>query len=117
LPVAASPDDDQESSARWCGHRLVSLDVTVESAQAIADLLARWRSLMAERLDRGLNRLPRGVELGWALERDGFSSYRHLAPGYWWEHDLFRKPLHTFRDHALVETSRNLSHAQRAREA
>src|SRR5262249_5009923 len=61
------------------------------------------------------------------LERDDFSSNRHPAPAFWWsvifsenrcppriksgagfsgscflaEHDLFRKPVSTFRDHAL----------------
>src|SRR5437588_4154772 len=35
------------------------------------------------------------------LERDDFSSNRHPALAYLVEHDLFRKPVSTFRDHAL----------------
>src|SRR5215470_5032184 len=43
------------------------------------------------------------------LERDDFSSNRHLALAYWWSMILFRKPVSTpdqvrgrlFRDHAL----------------
>ena len=37
-----------------------------------------------------------------ALKRDDFSSNRHLALGPWWSMIFFRKPLHTFRDHALA---------------
>src|SRR5262249_55507507 len=36
-----------------------------------------------------------------AKERDDFSSNRHLTPSFLVEHDLFRKPVSTFRDHAL----------------
>jgi hypothetical protein len=35
------------------------------------------------------------------LERDDFSSNRHRALTLLLEHDLFRKPVPTFRDHAL----------------
>src|SRR5262245_31988834 len=35
------------------------------------------------------------------LKRDDFSSNRHLAFSLLLEHDLFRKPVPTFRDHAL----------------
>src|SRR5262249_49732415 len=35
-------------------------------------------------------------------ERDDFSSNRHPAVRFLLEHDLFRKPVPTFRDHALV---------------
>src|SRR6516165_1631719 len=37
-----------------------------------------------------------------ALERDDDSSNRHLAPAYWWSMIFFRKPVSTFRDHALT---------------
>src|SRR5689334_21026356 len=36
------------------------------------------------------------------LKRDDFSSNRHHALAYWLEYDLFRKPVSTFRDHALA---------------
>src|SRR5215211_8055791 len=36
------------------------------------------------------------------LDRDHFSSNRHPALGLLLEHDLFRKPVSTFRDHALA---------------
>src|SRR5436190_3432431 len=36
------------------------------------------------------------------LERDDFSSNRHPAPAYWWSMIFFRKPVSTFRDHALM---------------
>src|SRR5262249_39608485 len=36
------------------------------------------------------------------VERDDFSSNRHPALPLCWEHDLFRKPAPTFRDHALM---------------
>src|SRR5262249_38680736 len=36
-----------------------------------------------------------------ALERDDLSLNRHPTLASCFEHDLFRKPLHTFRDHAL----------------
>src|SRR5262249_30760005 len=36
------------------------------------------------------------------LERDDFSSNRHPALPYWWSMIFFRKPVSTFRDHALV---------------
>src|SRR5262249_31010442 len=35
-------------------------------------------------------------------ERDAFSSNRHLALAYWWRVIFFRKPVSTFRDHALL---------------
>src|SRR5262249_29441878 len=35
------------------------------------------------------------------LERDDFSSNRHLALAFWWSMIFFRKPVPTFRDHAL----------------
>ncbi len=39
------------------------------------------------------------------LERDDFSSNRHPALALLLEHDLFRKPVPTFRDHALKDAS------------
>src|SRR6516165_10169721 len=36
------------------------------------------------------------------LQRDDFSSNRHLALSYWWSMIFFRKPVSTFRDHALI---------------
>src|SRR5262245_31846096 len=47
---------------------------------------------------------------GWlhALERDDFSSNRHPVPASCFEHDLFRKPASTFRDHALHSSSRGV---------
>jgi hypothetical protein len=36
------------------------------------------------------------------LERDDFSSSRHPRATCLFEHDLFRKPVATFRDHALA---------------
>src|SRR6266576_7313758 len=36
------------------------------------------------------------------LERDDFSSNRHPALAYWWSMIFFRKPVSTFRDHALL---------------
>src|SRR5262249_50392755 len=41
------------------------------------------------------------------LERDDFSSNHHLAPTYSWSMILFRKPVATFRDHALCHFGRN----------
>jgi len=35
------------------------------------------------------------------LERDDFSSNRRPAPAFWWSMIFFRKPVPTFRDHAL----------------
>ena len=37
------------------------------------------------------------------LERDDFSSNRHAALSFLFEHDLFGKPVPTFPDHALGE--------------
>src|SRR5438045_3962254 len=49
------------------------------------------------------------------LEQDDFSSNRHPALAYLVEHDLFRKPVSTFRDHALGAFSqRHSRHRQRA---
>jgi hypothetical protein len=45
----------------------------------------------------------RQVRAGWFhLKRADFSSNRHPALGYWWSMIFSRKPLHTFRDHALA---------------
>ena len=37
------------------------------------------------------------------LERDDFCSNRHPAPSHCFARDLFRKPVPTFRDHALIQ--------------
>jgi hypothetical protein len=50
------------------------------------------------------------VERAAALERDDFSSSRHPALySLLLEHDLFRKPESTFRDHALADAHARLS--------
>src|SRR5262245_13835884 len=40
-------------------------------------------------------------DVGPHLKRDDFSSNRHLALSHWWSMIFFRKPVSTFRDHAL----------------
>src|SRR5262245_17955862 len=45
---------------------------------------------------------PRCQKTGGTLERDDLSLNRHPALASCFEHDLFRKPLDTFRDHALA---------------
>jgi hypothetical protein len=47
----------------------------------------------------------------WLLKRDGVSSYRPSRFSFLFEHDLFRKPLHTFRDHALAALIATLANA------
>src|SRR5262249_37928301 len=42
------------------------------------------------------------LKAGSRLERDGFSSNRHHAPAYCWSMMFFRKPVSTFRHHALA---------------
>src|SRR5262249_12565009 len=42
---------------------------------------------------------------GAPLERDDFSSNRHPALAFWWSMIFFRKPVPTFRDHALAPAS------------
>src|SRR5262249_41721643 len=48
------------------------------------------------------SRSPPGFDDGDRLERDDFSSNRHPALAFWWSMIFFRKPVPTFRDHALV---------------
>src|SRR5262252_10353744 len=47
------------------------------------------------------SRSPPGFDDGDRLERDDFSSNRHPALAFWWSMIFFRKPVPTFRDHAL----------------
>ena len=49
----------------------------------------------------GPNRMNKLLNESSQLERDDFSSNRHPALPLFIEHDLFRKPVATFRDHAL----------------
>jgi hypothetical protein len=50
----------------------------------------------------GANWQPARTDFGDILERDDFSLNRHPALIFLLEHGLFRKPVTTFRDHALA---------------